>query len=112
MDDEADAASLNTNSDKLTKDASTINKLLNDIKIPVVKACLSSWLPRLNRFYYNMKNLIGNLNLSTSWSRRKYIGGNFVFSDPPSYIVRFIDSELDDMKDESGELPKEQTGIA
>ncbi|MCF2974046.1 Z1 domain-containing protein [Neisseria gonorrhoeae] len=34
----------------------------------------------------------------------KYIGGNFVFSDPPSYIVRFIDSELDDMKDESGEI--------
>lgn len=32
VDDEADAASLNTNADKPDKDVSTINKLLNDIK--------------------------------------------------------------------------------
>lgn len=105
VDDEADAASLNTNSDKLTKDASTINKLLNDIKNSCCQSLFiqltatpqslllqheeSDWQPEFIHFFE---------------AGEKYIGGNFVFSDPPSYIVRFIDSELDDMKDESGEI--------
>ena len=38
VDDEADAASLNTNANKENKDASTINRLLNDIK----NACCQS----------------------------------------------------------------------
>ncbi|ENX7373603.1 DEAD/DEAH box helicase [Neisseria gonorrhoeae] len=105
VDDEADAASLNTNSDKPTKDASTINKLLNDIKNSCCQSLFiqltatpqslllqheeSDWQPEFIHFFE---------------AGEKYIGGNFVFSDPPSYIVRFIDSELDDMKDESGEI--------
>ncbi|HHA4049982.1 TPA: Z1 domain-containing protein [Neisseria gonorrhoeae] len=104
-DDEADAASLNTNSDKPAKDASTINKLLNDIKNSCCQSLFiqltatpqslllqheeSDWQPEFIHFFE---------------AGEKYIGGNFVFSDPPSYIVRFIDSELDDMKDESGEI--------
>ena len=40
VDDEADAASLNTNADKQDKDTSTINKLLNEIKIAVAKVYL------------------------------------------------------------------------
>ena len=105
VDDEADAASLNTNSDKPAKDASTINKLLNDIKNSCCQSLFiqltatpqslllqheeSDWQPEFIQFFE---------------AGEKYIGGNFVFSDPPSYIVRFIDSELDDMKDESGEI--------
>lgn len=105
VDDEADAASLNTNTDKLDKDASTINKLLNDIKNSCCQSLFiqltatpqslllqheeSDWQPEFIHFFE---------------AGEKYIGGNFVFSDPPSYIVRFIDSELDDMKDESGEI--------
>lgn len=105
VDDEADAASLNTNSDKPAKDASTINKLLNDIKNSRCQSLFiqltatpqslllqheeSDWQPEFIHFFE---------------AGEKYIGGNFVFSDPPSYIVRFIDSELDDMKDESGEI--------
>ncbi|EMT1463040.1 DEAD/DEAH box helicase [Neisseria gonorrhoeae] len=105
VDDEADAASLNTNSDKPAKDASTINKLLNDIKNSCCQSLFiqltatpqslllqheeSDWQPEFIHFFE---------------AGEKYIGGNFVFSDPPSYIVRFIDSELDDMKDESGEI--------
>lgn len=106
VDDEADAASLNTNSDKVeAKDASTINKLLNDIKNSCCQSLFiqltatpqslllqheeSDWQPEFIHFFE---------------AGEKYIGGNFVFSDPPSYIVRFIDSELDDMKDESGEI--------
>lgn len=100
VDDEADAASLNTNSDKPAKDASTINKLLNDIKNSCCQSLFiqltatpqslllqheeSDWQPEFIHFFE---------------AGEKYIGGNFVFSDPPSYIVRFIDSELDDMKD-------------
>lgn len=105
VDDEADAASLNTNSDKPAKDASTINKLLNDIKNSCCQSLFiqltatpqslllqheeSDWQPEFIHFFE---------------AGEKYIGGNFVFSDSPSYIVRFIDSELDDMKDESGEI--------
>ncbi|EMR8359880.1 DEAD/DEAH box helicase [Neisseria gonorrhoeae] len=105
VDDEADAASLNTNSDKPAKDASTINKLLNNIKNSCCQSLFiqltatpqslllqheeSDWQPEFIHFFE---------------AGEKYIGGNFVFSDPPSYIVRFIDSELDDMKDESGEI--------
>lgn len=105
VDDEADAASLNTNADKQDKDASTINKLLNDIKSSCCQSLFiqltatpqslllqheaSDWQPEFIHFFE---------------AGEKYIGGNFVFSDPPSYIVRFIDSELDDMKDESGEI--------
>ncbi|HGO9231652.1 TPA: Z1 domain-containing protein [Neisseria meningitidis] len=105
VDDEADAASLNTNADKQDKDASTINKLLNDIKNSCCQSLFiqltatpqslllqheeSDWQPEFIHFFE---------------AGEKYIGGNFVFSDPPSYIVRFIDSELDDMKDESGEI--------
>ncbi|EMS3291448.1 Z1 domain-containing protein [Neisseria gonorrhoeae] len=105
VDDEADAASLNTNSDEPAKDASTINKLLNDIKNSCCQSLFiqltatpqslllqheeSDWQPEFIHFFE---------------AGEKYIGGNFVFSDPPSYIVRFIDSELDDMKDESGEI--------
>ncbi|ENY4773897.1 TPA: DEAD/DEAH box helicase [Neisseria gonorrhoeae] len=105
VDDKADAASLNTNSDKPAKDASTINKLLNDIKNSCCQSLFiqltatpqslllqheeSDWQPEFIHFFE---------------AGEKYIGGNFVFSDPPSYIVRFIDSELDDMKDESGEI--------
>ena len=105
VDDEADAASLNTNADKPDKDVSTINKLLNDIKNSCCQSLFiqltatpqslllqheeSDWQPEFIHFFE---------------AGEKYIGGNFVFSDPPSYIVRFIDSELDDMKDESGEI--------
>lgn len=105
VDDEADAASLNTNADKPDKDASTINKLLNDIKNSCCQNLFiqltatpqslllqheeSDWQPEFIHFFE---------------AGEKYIGGNFVFSDPPSYIVRFIDSELDDMKDASGEI--------
>ncbi|MCL4975520.1 DEAD/DEAH box helicase [Neisseria meningitidis] len=105
VDDEADAASLNTNTDKPDKDASTINKLLNDIK----NSCCQSLFIQLTT---TPQSLLLQ-NEASDWqpefihffeAGEKYIGGNFVFSDPPSYIVRFIDSELDDMKDESGEI--------
>lgn len=106
VDDEADAASLNTNADKKDKDASTINKMLSDIK----NACCQSlfiqltatpqsillqhegsyWQPEFVHYFEPGEN---------------YIGGKFVFSDPPNTLItRFIDNELDDMKDESGEI--------
>lgn len=107
IDDEADAASLNTNADKQNKEASTINKLLNEIKNACCQSLFiqltatpqslllqhqeSAWQPEFIHFFEAGEN---------------YIGGNFVFSDPPSYIVRFINSELDEIKDESGEIPE------
>ncbi|MCW9710311.1 DEAD/DEAH box helicase [Avibacterium sp. 21-586] len=105
VDDEADAASLNTNADKRNKDASTINNLLNEIKNTCCQSLFiqltatpqslflqheeSNWKPEFVHFFE---------------AGEKYIGGNFVFSDPPSYIVRFIDPELDTMQDESNEI--------
>lgn len=105
VDDEADAASLNTNADKRNKDASTINNLLNEIKNTCCQSLFiqltatpqslflqheeSNWKPEFVHFFE---------------AGERYIGGNFVFSDPPSYIVRFIDPELDAMQDESNEI--------
>ncbi|MFA9498915.1 Z1 domain-containing protein [Mannheimia sp. E30BD] len=105
VDDEADAASLNTNINKTNKEASTINRYLQDIKNSCCQTLFiqltatpqslllqhqeSNWKPEFIHFFSAGEN---------------YIGGKFVFSDPPSYITRFIDSELEDMKDESGEI--------
>lgn len=105
VDDEADAASLNTNTDKPDKDASTINKLLNDIK----NSCCQSLFIQLTATPQSLLLQHEESDWQSEFihffeAGEKYIGGNFVFSDPPSYIVRFIDSELDDMKDASGEI--------
>lgn len=105
VDDEADAASLNTNADKNDKDASTINKLLNDIK----NACCQSLFIQLTATPQSLLLQHKESNWQPEFihffeAGEKYIGGNFVFSDPPSYITRFIDSELEEIKDESGEL--------
>lgn len=107
VDDEADAASLNTNADKKDKDASTINTLLNDIKNSCCQSLFiqltatpqslllqhqeSDWQPEFIHFFE---------------AGEKYIGGNFVFSDPPNKLIfRPIDTELDEIKDESSDIP-------
>ncbi|STO54820.1 stress-sensitive restriction system protein [Canicola haemoglobinophilus] len=106
VDDEADAASLNTNANKHDKDASTINKLLNEIK----NSCCQSLFIQLTA---TPQSLLLQ-HLESNWQPdfvhffepgEKYIGGNFVFSDPPSYIFQAIDSELDEIKDDSGDIP-------
>ena len=106
VDDEADAASLDTNANKENKDASTINTLLTDIKNACCQ-CLfiqltatpqslllqhqeSDWQPEFVHFFKAGEN---------------YIGGNFVFSDPPNQLItRFINSELEEMKDASNDI--------
>ncbi len=104
VDDEADAASLNTNADK-PKDRSAINQHLDDIK----NMCCQSLFIQLTA----TPQAILLQNVQSGWqpefihyfqAGEHYLGGKFVFSDPTSYIVRFIDSELDEMKDESAEL--------
>ncbi|MGC6408207.1 DEAD/DEAH box helicase, partial [Bisgaard Taxon 45] len=106
VDDEADAASLNTNANKENKDSSTINKFLNEIKNACCQSLFiqltatpqplllqheeSNWQPEFVHFFEAGQN---------------YIGGNFVFSDPPNQLIsRFIDIELEEMKDESDEI--------
>lgn len=106
VDDEADAASLNTNADKQNKDVSTINKLLDEIK----KACCQSLFIQLTA---TPQSLLLQ-HQESDWqpefihffeAGEKYIGGNFVFSDPPNRLIfRPIDTELDEMKDESNEI--------
>ncbi|AOF52773.1 DEAD/DEAH box helicase [Rodentibacter caecimuris] len=105
VDDEADAASLNTNADKKNKEASTINRLLDDIK----NACCQSLFIQLTATPQSLLLQHEESNWQPEFihffeAGEQYIGGNFVFSVPPSYIVRFIDSELEEMKDESDEL--------
>lgn len=106
VDDEADAASLNTNANKKNKDASRINKLLTEIK----NACCQSLFIQLTA---TPQSLLLQ-HFESSWqpefihffeAGEEYIGGNFVFSEQKSYIARFINSELDDIKDESGDIP-------
>ena len=104
VDDEADAASLNTNANK-PKDRSAINQHLDFIK----NICCQSIFIQLTA----TPQAILLQNAQSGWqpefihyfqAGEHYLGGKFVFSDPPSYIVRFINSELDEMKDESAEL--------
>lgn len=107
VDDEADAASLNTNADKKDKNTSTINKLLNEIKNSCCQSLFiqltatpqslllqhqeSDWQPEFIHFFE---------------AGEKYIGGNFVFSDPPNKLIfRPIDTELEEIKDESSDIP-------
>ncbi len=106
VDDEADAASLNTNANKHNKDASTINKLLNEIK----NSCCQSLFIQLTATPQSLLLQHFESNWQPDFVHffepgEKYIGGNFVFSDPPSYIFRAIDSELDEIKDDSGDIP-------
>ena len=105
IDDEADAASLNTNQAKKISKRSTINELLSDIK-GVTNQCFfiqltatpqslllqrsySSWKPDEVQYFEPGKN---------------YIGGNFIYTDPPSYVVKFIDFDISDIYDESAEI--------
>lgn len=108
VDDEADAASLNTNANKENKDNSTINQLLNDIKNAFCQSLFiqvtatpqslllqhheSNWQPEFVHFFE---------------AGEGYVGGNFVFSDPPNRLIaRFIEPELEPIHDDSDEIPE------
>ena len=106
IDDEADAASLNTKTNS-NKGISTINGLLADIKntcnqsifIEVTatpQAILlqnkdSDWYPEFTQFFEPGEG---------------YISGNFVFTEPESFVTRFIHEESEDAKDASSEIPE------
>ena len=106
IDDEADAASLNTNANKPEKDKSKINGLLSDIKNSFCQTLFiqltatpqslllqneqSNWKPEFIHYFEPGEN---------------YIGGKYVYSDPPNILItRFINEEIDEMIDDSGEL--------
>ncbi|WP_274572488.1 hypothetical protein [Neisseria leonii] len=104
IDDEADAASLNTNADKAIE-RSAVNRHLDDIKSVCCQSLFiqltatpqtlllqneqSNWQPEFVHYFQAGEN---------------YIGGKFVFCDPPSYVVWFVDNELAEMKDDSAEI--------
>ena len=100
--DEADAASLDTNQSKKTAKKSKINELLSDIKSSTIQ-CFFIQLtatPQSILLQYN----------SSSWKPdevqyfkpgEKYIGGNFIYTDPPSNVVKFIDFDISEVYDES-----------
>ncbi|GFO73472.1 hypothetical protein BJAS_P4291 [Bathymodiolus japonicus methanotrophic gill symbiont] len=100
IDDEADAASLNTKVNH--KEQSTINKHLEDIK----KIASSS-------IYLQVTATPQSVLLQTNFSTWKpsfvhyfppgkgYLGGDFFYTDKGSYAVRITDDELDDLKEGS-----------
>lgn len=102
IDDEADAASLDTNQSKKNAKKSKINELLSDIKSSTIQ-CFFIQLtatPQSILLQYN----------SSSWKPdevqyfkpgEKYIGGNFIYTDPPSNVVKFIDFDISEVYDES-----------
>jgi len=105
FDDEADAASLNT---KVNQAAiSTIHKHLISIKemasscvyiqvtatpqAVVLQTAMSLWKPEFVVYFE---------------PGEKYLGGDFFFSDPPSFCIRFTEeNELDDVRDGSSYIP-------
>lgn len=106
IDDEADAASLNTKANS-NKGISTINGLLADIKntcnqsifIEVTatpQAILlqnkdSDWYPEFTQYFEPGDG---------------YISGNFIFTEPESFVTRFINEESENVKDASSEIPE------
>lgn len=105
LDDEADAASLNTlvNKDKVSQ----INRRLTDIKklatgsiyievtatpqSVILQSNLSTWKPQFTHYFS---------------PGSAYIGGQFIYSDPISYCIKFTDeNELDDIKLSSDIVP-------
>lgn len=100
IDDEADASSLNTKVNK--GEISTINQYLDDIK----KSCNQNLFIEVTA----TPQAILLQNQQSDWqpefvqyfeAGQEYIGGNFVFTEPASFIARFIDDELEDIQDES-----------
>lgn len=100
FDDEADAASLNTLINK--KRTSTINGLISEIKRSatasvyfevtatpqaiLLQSSLSGWAPSFVNYFEPGEG---------------YLGGNFFYSDPKSYCIRYTEeNELDDVVDE------------
>lgn len=100
IDDEADAASLNTKVNQ--KDQSTINKHLEGIK----KLATSS-------IYLQVTATPQSVLLQTKFSELKpsfvhyfppgkgYLGGDFFYTEKGSFAVRVTDDELDDLKIDS-----------
>lgn len=105
FDDEADAASLNTLVNK--KRTSTINNHLASIKAlssssiyfqvtatpqaNLLQSAISGWKPAFVTYF---PPGIG------------YIGGDFIYSDPVSYCIKYTgESELDDVRDDSDFIP-------
>lgn len=110
IDDEADAASLDTNQSKKTAKKSKINELLSDIKSATIQ-CFFIQLtatPQSILLQYN----------SSSWKPdevqyfrpgEKYIGGNFIYTDPPSNVVKFIDFDISEIYDETAAVDNDLT---
>lgn len=110
IDDEADAASLDTNQSKNTAKKSKINELLSDIKSSTIQ-CFFIQLtatPQSILLQYN----------SSSWRPdevqyfkpgEKYIGGNFIYTDPPSNVVKFIDFDISEIYDETAVVDNDLT---
>jgi len=105
IDDEADSASLNTLINKGS--FSTINTHLTSIKnlasssiyiqvtatpqAILLQSQMSGWKPDFITFFPPGSN---------------YIGGEFIYSDPQSFCIKITEeSEIDDMKDDSGFIP-------
>ena len=110
IDDEADAASLDTNQSKKTAKKSKINELLSDIKSATIQ-CFFIQLtatPQSILLQYN----------SSSWKPdevqyfkpgEKYIGGNFIYTDLPSNVVKFIDFDISEIYDETAAVDNDLT---
>lgn len=106
IDDEADSASLNTLVNK--KQRSTINKHLESIKnlasssiylqvtatpqAIFLQSVFSGWKPLFINFFHPGTN---------------YLGGDFFYSNPPAFCVRFSDEdELDNVREGDSYIPK------
>lgn len=106
IDDESDNASLNTKVNK--EEQSTINRRIENIR----KLSNSS-------FYLQTTATPQSLFLQTEETGFKpefvhyfqpgkgYLGGNFFYSDPQSYVIRLTpENELDDLRDPSSYIPQ------
>ncbi len=102
IDDEADAASLNTNKSKNTVSKSKINELLTDIKKLTIKCFFVQLTATPQALLLQYRNSDWRPDEIQYFKPGKgYVGGNFLYTGLPSNFIKFIDFDISEIYDES-----------
>lgn len=106
IDDEADAASLNTKASK-QKGVSTVNGLLAEIKNTCNQSIFIEVTATPQAILLQDKNSDWHPEFTQYFEPGDgYVSGNFIFTEPESFVTRFINEESENAKDESSEIPE------
>lgn len=105
IDDEADAASLNTQKSKNTGKTSPINQHLSDIKNATNKSFFIELTATPQAILLQDKHSDWRPNAIQYFEPgSQYVGGNAIYTEPVSFVVKLIDSDLIEALDEENQI--------